>query len=50
MLVFCLQRSIEDKLTNLKKEKKIIKNEINRITPEVHKVTYGSISLFSGIL
>lgn len=33
-----MQRSIEDKLTNLKKEKQNIKEEIDRITPELLKV------------
>ena len=38
LLVLYLQRSIEDKLTNLKKEKQNIKEEIDRITPEFLKV------------
>ena len=33
-----LQRSIEDKLTNLRQEKEIIKEEIDRISPELQKV------------
>lgn len=35
---FC-QRSIEDKLSNLSQEKETIKNEIERISPELQKVT-----------
>ena len=37
-LLFYLQRSIEDKLENLRLEKKNIEQEINRISPELQKV------------
>lgn len=33
-----LQKSIDDKLANLKKEKRNIKQEIDRISPELQKV------------
>ena len=33
-----LQRSIKDKLENLKKEKQIIKEETDRVQPELLKV------------
>ena len=37
-IFFYLQRSIEDKLENLRQEKKNIEQEINRINPELQKV------------
>lgn len=40
LLLILLQRSIEDKLTNLKKEKRIIKEEIDRINPDLRKVNF----------
>lgn len=40
LLMVLLQVSIEEKLTNLKKEKRIIKEEIDRINPELHKVIF----------
>lgn len=42
---FC-QKSIEDKLSNLSKEKEAIKKEIGRINPELQKVKL-TITLFS---
>lgn len=33
-----LQRSIEDKLASLRQEREIIKEEIDRISPELQKV------------
>lgn len=38
LLMILLQRSIEDKLENLKREKHIIKEEIDRLKPELQKV------------
>ena len=42
LLLILLQKSIEDKLANMKKEKRVIKEEIDRINPELRKVNFQS--------
>lgn len=49
--MFLLQKSIEDKLKNLKQEKKNIKDRIGHITPEIQKVIYdGNCAFLFGIM